>query len=210
MGLKCQTKSLERNNDHLYTITPQANISLLLFFYTILITSYFSWLVIKSNIYSWLTKASALLNRTVLHILAWWFHMATSIWAPFLKRFFHCNSNSMEISFHSHHDYDTMIATNFCAWQDSCAVVACAKICCDLMTSNGITPRRSFHRIWIAGKKSLVKQAHMMAWCRTAAIHYLNQCGLIISEVFAHLPEGNFSHTKRAQYIYPLYKCENY
>ena len=27
------------------------------------------------------------------------------------------------------------------------------------MASNGITARRSFHRIWIAGKKSLVKRA---------------------------------------------------
>ena len=34
-----------------------------------------------------------------------------------------------------------------------------AKMCCDLMASNGITARRSFHRIWIAGKKSLVKRA---------------------------------------------------
>ena len=42
---------------------------------------------------------------------------------------------------------------------DSCAVVACAKICCDLMASNGVMARRSFHRIWIAGRKMLVKQA---------------------------------------------------
>ena len=27
------------------------------------------------------------------------------------------------------------------------------------MASNGIAARRSFHRIWIAGKKSLVKRA---------------------------------------------------
>ena len=27
------------------------------------------------------------------------------------------------------------------------------------MTDDGITARRSFHRIWIAGKKSLVKRA---------------------------------------------------
>ena len=27
------------------------------------------------------------------------------------------------------------------------------------MASNGITARRSFHRIWIAGKKTLVKRA---------------------------------------------------
>ena len=51
-----------------------------------------------------------------------------------------------------------MIATKFCTWHYSCAVVACAKICCDLMANNGITA--SFHRIWIAGKeKSSVKRA---------------------------------------------------
>ena len=52
-----------------------------------------------------------------------------------------------------------MITTKFCTWHDSCSVMACAKICCDLMASNGITARRSFHRIWIAGKKSLVTRA---------------------------------------------------
>ena len=65
----------------------------------------------------------------------------------------------MEISFHSHLDPNTVIATKFCTWHDSCAVVACAKICCDLIASSGITARRSFHQIWIAGKKSLVKRA---------------------------------------------------
>ena len=52
-----------------------------------------------------------------------------------------------------------LIATIFCTWHDSCVVVACAKICCDLMAGNGITARRNFHRIWFAGKKSLVKRA---------------------------------------------------
>ena len=62
-------------------------------------------------------------------------------------------------SFHSHLNSNTVIAIKYCSWHDSCAVVACAKICCDLIASNGITARRSFHRIWIAGKKSLVKRA---------------------------------------------------
>ena len=61
--------------------------------------------------------------------------------------------------FHSHIDSNTVIATKFCTWHDSCAVVACATLCCDLMASNGVMARRSFHRIWIAGKKPLVKQA---------------------------------------------------
>ena len=65
----------------------------------------------------------------------------------------------MEISFHSHLDSNTVIATKYCTWHDSCAVVACAKLCCDLIASNGIPARWSFHRIWIAGKKPLVKRA---------------------------------------------------
>ena len=65
----------------------------------------------------------------------------------------------MEISFHSHLDSNIVIATKFCTWHDSCAVVACAKICCDLMASNRVMARRIFHRIWIAGKKTLVKRA---------------------------------------------------
>ena len=65
----------------------------------------------------------------------------------------------MEILFHSRFDLNTVTATKFCTWHDSCAVVACAKICCDLMADSGITPRRIFHRIWIAGKQPLVKLA---------------------------------------------------
>ena len=87
-----------------------------------------------------------------------------SIWAPFHKRLFHRNSNSTEISFHSHLDSNSVIATKFCTWHDSCAVVAFAKMCCDLMASNGITARRRFHRILFAGKKSLVTRAPV--WTR--------------------------------------------
>ena len=35
----------------------------------------------------------------------------------------------------------------FCTWYDSCALVTCAKLCCDLMASNGITLKRNYHRI---------------------------------------------------------------
>ena len=33
------------------------------------------------------------------------------------------------------------------------------KNCCDLIAGNGVMAKRSFHRIWIAGKKLLVKRA---------------------------------------------------
>ena len=40
--------------------------------------------------------------------------------------------------------------------------MACAKICCELTTGSGITARRNFHRICIAGKILLVKQVLVM------------------------------------------------
>ena len=72
---------------------------------------------------------------------------------------FHSNSNLMEILFHSPLASNTMMATTFCMWHNNCAVVACAKICCNLMANYGIAARRNFHQIWIADKKSLVKWA---------------------------------------------------
>ena len=48
--------------------------------------------------------------------------------APFHKSFFRRNSNSMEISFHTHLDFNIVVATKFCTWHNSCAVVACAKM----------------------------------------------------------------------------------
>ena len=70
--------------------------------------------------------------------------------------------------------------SKFCTWHDSCAVVACAKICCDLMASNGITIRRSFHRIWTAGKKSLVKRAPVpLLWLYSIPKNHLHCCAFL-------------------------------
>ena len=71
---------------------------------------------------------------------------------------FYCNSNSMEISLHTHLDWNTAIATEFCAWHDNCADMACTKFRCDLMASNRIIAKLWFQRIWIARKISLVKR----------------------------------------------------
>ena len=43
---------------------------------------------------------------------------------PFHQRSFIRNSNSLEILYCSCHDFNTMIATKFCTWYDSCAVTA--------------------------------------------------------------------------------------
>ena len=73
------------------------------------------------------------------------------------KQFFHHNSNVMEISFCSHPNTNEVIATIFGTWHDSWAVMACAKFCCDMITSNWIRAKCNFHRIWIVMEKSLVK-----------------------------------------------------
>ena len=63
----------------------------------------------------------------------------------------------MEISFSSHPNTNKGIATKFGTWHDSWAVVACAKCCVDIITSNWIRAKWNFHRIWIVMEKSLVK-----------------------------------------------------
>ena len=68
---------------------------------------------------------------------------------------FHHNSNVMEISFCSRPKPNEVIATRFCTWRDSCAVVACAKFCCDMIISNWITAKCICHRIWIVMEISL-------------------------------------------------------
>ena len=45
-----------------------------------------------------------------------------------------------------------MIVSKFCTWHNSCAVVAWAKFCCDLMGSKGIIAKRCFHRAWMPGE----------------------------------------------------------
>ena len=50
----------------------------------------------------------------------------------------------------------------FC--NDHCAVGACAKICNDLMASNRIMVRRSFRRIWIAGRKNVSEIVPRSSW----------------------------------------------
>ena len=63
---------------------------------------------------------------------------------PIFQRFFQCDSisNKMYVCFHP--NSDIVITTKFCTWHHSYTVVACAKICCDLMSTNGITTKRMF------------------------------------------------------------------
>ena len=102
-------------------------------------------------------------RRVILEICTWFVFCCALFWfdtgAHFTNVFFHRNSNSMEISFWFHSNSNQVIATKFCAWRDRCAVVACAKICCDLVDSCCMTARWNFHQIWNVSKKLLVKWA---------------------------------------------------
>ena len=78
---------------------------------------------------------------------------------PFHKRFFHHNSNSMEISLSSNSITDDHIATKFGTCHDSPAVVPCAKYCSDHFISIWMGAKWNFHHIWIVMERLLVKWA---------------------------------------------------
>ena len=61
---------------------------------------------------------------------------------------FHRSSNSMKLLFCSHLD-NKVIATKFCTWHDSCAVLRYSKIRCDLMAN------KNFYQIWIVVRNRL-------------------------------------------------------
>ena len=63
----------------------------------------------------------------------------------------------MEISFCSHPNTNKVIATIFGTWHDSWAVVACAKFCCNIITSNWIRVKWNCRHISIVMGKLLVK-----------------------------------------------------
>ena len=82
------------------------------------------------------------------------FHHSWGSWGPFhdFQRFFHRNSNSVEISFCSHPSYNQVIAMKFYTWHDSCAVVACAKFCSDIVPYSGVTLRLILSNLNYDGK----------------------------------------------------------
>ena len=80
-------------------------------------------------------------------------------WDPCHARFFHHNQNLMDISACSHPNLNQGIATKFCTWHDSIAVVSCAKFCSYHATMDLITTKWNFYRIWIASEKSSMECA---------------------------------------------------
>ena len=65
----------------------------------------------------------------------------------------------LEISLWSHPCCSEVIAMKFCTWHNSCAVMACAKFCSDMISYNGGTLKPIFHRIWITIEKLFMKWA---------------------------------------------------
>ena len=51
-------------------------------------------------------------------------HKTLRLGAYFRNDFFHCNSNSTEISFCSHLSSKEVMTMKFCTWHNSCAVIA--------------------------------------------------------------------------------------
>ena len=93
---------------------------------------------------------------TEISSIAWWpscvvyaYSIIAYTGAIFIDVFFHPNSYSVEFSFWSH----TVITIKLYTCRDSCAIVACAKLCCIFHVPKGI----KVHRMWTASERSLMK-----------------------------------------------------
>ena len=60
---------------------------------------------------------------------------------------------------HSHRCCSKVVATTFCTWHDSKAVVPFVKFRSDVITYSGVTHKPIFHRIWITMEEPFVKWA---------------------------------------------------
>ena len=81
-----------------------------------------------------------------------WIHILQE---PISLTIFARNSNSIELSPCCNSVAGHQIATNFCAFHDSTAVVSCTKFCSDHGIRIEVSVKRNFHRIWIAIEKPL-------------------------------------------------------
>ena len=79
--------------------------------------------------------------------------------SPFHERFFHSNSNKMKILFCSLPNCSKVITMVFCTWHDSCALMACAKFCSDMIPYNGGTLKPIFSQIWMTIEKAFMTWA---------------------------------------------------
>ena len=84
------------------------------------------------------------------------------------ERFFHRNSDSMKISLCFGRSCSEVIVMKFCTWQDSCAVVAWATSCSDMITYNGVILELTFHLT--AMEKAFVKRD---SWITNQIVSFL-------------------------------------
>ena len=79
---------------------------------------------------------------------------------PIYEQFFHGHWNSREISLSSHPSCRKVIIMKFCTWHNSCAVMACAKICSDMTPYDEVTLKKkaTVHWIWITMEKAFVNR----------------------------------------------------
>ena len=114
----------------------------------------------------------------------------TRFWYPFHSQSFNHNSNVMEISFCSHPNSHIAIATNFRTWQDTCAVVECAALCYDMITSNWITDTWNLHRFCVVTKK-LLEELGTPCELPLAKIH----CCYLVAAIFTQSRSVTINYT---------------
>ena len=88
-------------------------------------------------------------------------HLSMPLWSSdlesFHERFFHRNSNSMEILSRSHPKCGVVIAMQFCTWHDGCLGAACTDFVSDLLSYNGVKLNPIVHQNWITMEQSFVQ-----------------------------------------------------
>ena len=105
---------------------------------------WFSWRN-RMQIHYWDKLEVGISKRWQWQLQRWWFapnEADTDVdigQVPFPSQ-----SRFVWILFCSHPNSNKVITTKFCTCHDSCAVVACAKVWCDIMTRHGITTKQKF------------------------------------------------------------------
>ena len=119
--------------------------------------------------------------------------------ALFTKRCFHHNSNSQEISLCSHPSCNEVIATKFCTCHDSCAVMACAKFCSDMILCNDLTLKPIFYWICITMENG--------SWIGPQVL-FVVQCYVLVPVKFTHICCGCFIGSGTVIWL-PQYQWSN-
>ena len=91
-------------------------------------------------------------KAAVTPLLTHWNCCSLALSHQFQQQFLIWISNPMERSFCSYPNYFQVIQTKFYTKYDNCTIMACAKVCENLVASNAITTIRLSHKIWISIK----------------------------------------------------------